>query len=152
MKPLIFIATLLLTSAAFAGTECKLQNLVRTITVVYEDEGSVPCHVEYDKPTEGMTQIPWNAQNEEGYCEARAEELKEKLVGWGWVCTESSDSSASMGGSSMGSSTSNMGSSTSKMGESSSEMGSSTSQEMGSSSSEMEAPTTGGSSSKMDDM
>lgn len=94
MKPLIFVSALMLVSAsASAGNyECKLEGLVRTITVVYEAEGAVPCHVEYDKPTEGMTQILWNAQNEEGYCEARATEFSERLQGWGWVCTEVSES------------------------------------------------------------
>lgn len=94
MKSLIFVSALMLLAAsAFADNyECKLEGLVRTITVVYEAEGAVPCHVEYDKPTEGMTQIPWNAQNEEGYCEARAAEFTEKLRGWGWVCIEVSES------------------------------------------------------------
>ncbi len=96
MKPLIFVSTLLLVSAsAFADNyECKLQGLVRTISVVYEGEGAVPCHVEYDKPTEGMTQIPWNAQNVEGYCEARATEFMQKLQGWGWACTDKSEADA----------------------------------------------------------
>ncbi|MEJ2130097.1 MAG: hypothetical protein P8Y95_00355 [Gammaproteobacteria bacterium] len=88
MKPLIVPVLLLIAAPAFADNyECRLQGLVRTISVVYEGEGPVPCHVEYDKPTEGMTQIPWNAQNEAGYCEARAKEFMEKLQGWGWACT-----------------------------------------------------------------
>lgn len=97
MKPLIFLFALMLASSpALAKYECKHEGLVRTISVVYEGEGNVPCHVVYDKPNEGMTQIPWNAQNEEGYCEARAAEFSQKLESWGWACTEQSAPAAEM--------------------------------------------------------
>ncbi len=76
--------------------ECKLQDLVRRVEVVYTTPGSaVPCEVHYYKDTEasGETQVLWTAQNEIRYCETRASGFVDKLSGWGWACEEAGDDS-----------------------------------------------------------
>ena len=77
-----------MTSALANPTVCTNSGLTRTVEVVYEMEGqAAPCEVIYNKQTEGTQQSLWRANNEEGYCEARAAEFIEKLEGWGWECT-----------------------------------------------------------------
>jgi hypothetical protein len=57
----------------------------RHIRVLYTYTGQkVPCEVVYEKAS--GSQSLWDAQNEEGYCEAKALELVEKQRGWGWDC------------------------------------------------------------------
>ena len=66
---------------------CSYGDLSRQIEVVYSDPGqAVPCEVIYNKQSEGTQQSLWRANNEAGYCEARAAEFIEKLEGWGWNC------------------------------------------------------------------
>ncbi len=66
---------------------CKHGNQTRTISVVYNTPGQmVPCEVLYEK-AEG-TQSLWNANSQEGYCEAKAEAFVEKQRGWGWECAK----------------------------------------------------------------
>lgn len=67
---------------------CTYGDLSRRIEVVYPDPGApLPCEVIYDKSGEGRIETLWRADNEAGYCEARAAGLAEKLAGMGWSCT-----------------------------------------------------------------
>lgn len=81
--------TICFSQMAFAGTAtiCTQGGMERKIEVVYLGADTVPCEVRYTKF--GDTQVLWNAQAEEGYCEAKAAEFVEKLRGWGWECVES---------------------------------------------------------------
>jgi len=64
---------------------CAFGEQERVISVVYEVEGeTVPCEVQYET-AEGV-ESPWSARNEEGFCEARAEEFVEQHRDWGWRC------------------------------------------------------------------
>jgi hypothetical protein len=70
--------------------ECIMGDLTRRVEIFYEPGGVLPCEVRYIKETEapGQTQVLWNAQNEAGYCEARAREFVERLRTLGWQCAE----------------------------------------------------------------
>ncbi len=70
------------------GYECRRADLVRQVEVQYLNPGqAVPCQVEYRKPSEGVdSQILWNAEREEGYCESKAKEFRSKLESRGWSC------------------------------------------------------------------
>lgn len=70
--------------AAAISFECKLDIVHRTISVAYPEQTPVPCQVQYTK--EGDTQILWQAENSEGYCEAKAREFAAKHESWGWQC------------------------------------------------------------------
>lgn len=72
---------------AATGYVCTQGGMERKIEVVYTGAGKVPCEVLYTK--DGASQVLWNAQNEEGYCEAKAAEFVEKQRSWGWQCVES---------------------------------------------------------------
>ncbi len=76
-------------AAAADSYRCESGELVRRIEIVYEPGRAVPCEVHYHKDSEspGAPQVLWTAQNEAGYCEARAAELAETLRGHGWSCT-----------------------------------------------------------------
>ena len=67
---------------------CTSGDAVRRIEVVHASGAPVPCSVNYHKDTEapGQSQELWSAQNEDGYCEARAEEFAERLERLGWQC------------------------------------------------------------------
>ena len=68
---------------------CRSNSETRVISVEYEHEGwQVPCKVKYDKPSESLTEYPWSATAEPGYCEDRAKFLAAKLENWGWTCAE----------------------------------------------------------------
>lgn len=76
-------------SPASASTECTMDQMTRTVTVVYGNPGQpVPCEVLYEKPADNQSLTLWRAQNEVGYCEARAAEFVNKLVDLGWACGE----------------------------------------------------------------
>jgi len=68
---------------------CTNGDQVRRVEIVYVTGEAVPCEVHYFKDTEapGAREIPWNAQSQAGYCEARAGELVANLRGGGWTCT-----------------------------------------------------------------
>jgi hypothetical protein len=70
--------------------------VTRRVEVLSEPGVSVPCEVHYYKDTEmpGEDQVLWSAQNEEGYCEARAAEFVERLEGMGWTCWDAGADSA----------------------------------------------------------
>jgi len=86
------LAVLLLPLVAVAQDDRKYQcsygGLERRIEIVSEGGLEVPCEVHYFKDTEapGEQQVLWTAQNEAGYCEARARELIARLEGMGWSC------------------------------------------------------------------
>ena len=90
IRLLIFVVSVIGSSMAIADDyECRSRNEVRTISVEYEHKGwQVPCKVKYEKPSQGVTEYPWNAQATAGYCEDRAEFLAGKLENWGWICTK----------------------------------------------------------------
>lgn len=68
--------------------QCSLDELTRRIEILHEPGVTVPCEVHYIKDTEmpGEVQVLWRASTEEGYCEAKAAELVQKLEGMGWTC------------------------------------------------------------------
>jgi hypothetical protein len=76
------------------GYQCALDEVTRRVEIYYETGSTVPCEVQYFKDTEmpGEREVLWRAGNEEGYCEARAAELVEKLRGMGWTCWAAGDS------------------------------------------------------------
>lgn len=65
---------------------CTHGDSVRTIRVLYHDEGPKACEVTYEKST--GTQTLWNANSDEAYCEDRAAEFVMKQEGWGWSCNK----------------------------------------------------------------
>lgn len=89
------VVCLLMTLGTYAAANpiaCANGELSRTIEVVYSDPGqAVPCEVIYNKSAEGSIETLWQANNESGYCEARAAELIEKLKSLGWECSEPSE-------------------------------------------------------------
>jgi hypothetical protein len=91
MKKLIVLSTFILSciNTQFSHADqtyiCLFDNSERLIKVSYTyADSKVPCEVVYEKNT--GSQVLWNAQSEEGYCEARAAEFVEKQRGWGWDC------------------------------------------------------------------
>lgn len=78
-------------SPAFHGGEsthvCTQGNLVRTVAVVYTNApDKLPCEVQYTKNT-GDTNTIYSATSTAGFCEAKAQELSEKLESSGWNCS-----------------------------------------------------------------
>ena len=66
---------------------CTYGQEERVITVVYQDqEMKIPCEVRYQKGD--STATLWTAENEVGYCEAKAQELVQKQRDWGWLCID----------------------------------------------------------------
>lgn len=67
---------------------CSYGDLVRRIEVVHTAGTPVPCRVNYHKDSEapGQSEELWNAQNEDGYCESKAEEFSVRLESLGWSC------------------------------------------------------------------
>lgn len=64
---------------------CTYGQKERIISVVYRDqETRSPCEVRYSKQCK--TETVWTAESAPAYCEARAQALMEKQVGWGWRC------------------------------------------------------------------
>ena len=76
--------------SAYADSwSCSRGNDVREIHIERATSSPVPCIVVYKKPTEGVEdQTLWSANNNEGYCEEKAQGLAAKLDSAGWVCTE----------------------------------------------------------------
>ena len=66
---------------------CKNGEEVRTISLIYNDEGSEKiCQVDYEKSS--GVQTLWTAIIDKDYCREKAEEFVQKQEGWGWECTE----------------------------------------------------------------
>lgn len=76
---------------------CMNGQLQRNISVLHEVEGQeVPCVVKYEKPSEGgITEFPWRADHQEGYCEEKADYLAERLASFGWECLKAEESEES---------------------------------------------------------
>ena len=68
---------------------CSSSNNVREVHIERSTAEAVPCDVVYKKHTEGVEdQVLWSAQNNDSYCDEKAEGLVAKLEANGWVCTE----------------------------------------------------------------
>lgn len=83
----LLLSAIVWSMSAQAGDvfHCAFGEQERVISVVYEVEGEVvPCEVHYTT-ADGM-ETPWSAQNEEGFCEEKAEEFVEQHRDWGWRC------------------------------------------------------------------
>ena len=81
-----FIGT---TSAYAESWSCSKGNDVRELHIERTTTEYVPCNVVYKKPTEGVEdQVLWNDENDDSYCEEKAQGFITKLESWGWVCTE----------------------------------------------------------------
>jgi len=63
---------------------CTYDGSVRTIRVLYHEEGQKVCEVTYEKST--GTQSLWSANSDESYCADKAAEFVAKQQGWGWDC------------------------------------------------------------------
>jgi hypothetical protein len=60
---------------------------IREVIIEYPESGALPCKVIYNKPTEGFEKrVLWRADNVEGFCEEKANELVTKLESLGWEC------------------------------------------------------------------
>ena len=60
---------------------------IREVIIEYPESGALPCKVIYNKPTEGFEKrVLWRADNVEGFCEEKANELVTKLESLGWKC------------------------------------------------------------------
>lgn len=69
--------------------KCELANLIRRVEVDFlEPPAAVPCQVNYYKDNEepGVQKTLWWAANAEGYCEEKAQNFVDKLIGLGWTC------------------------------------------------------------------
>ena len=92
MKRLLTLLLAAIPAAALAHDDhsyrCTSGDAVRRIEVVHAADAPVPCSVNYHKDTEapGSSEELWNAANEAGYCEARAEEFAARLESLGWAC------------------------------------------------------------------
>jgi hypothetical protein len=84
------IALLFAPIGAYAESwSCSHGNDVREVHIERPTSSPVPCSVEYRKLTEGVEdQTLWNAENDDSYCDEKAEGFIAKLESWGWVCTE----------------------------------------------------------------
>ncbi len=74
-------------AAGSSETVCKNGPMVRRVKVGIEGQSS--CKVSYLKETEepgGAEKVLWNAQQEAGFCQAKAQGFVEKLKGMGWAC------------------------------------------------------------------
>lgn len=66
---------------------CMHNENIREVIIEYQGPGTLPCKVIYNKPTEGFEKrVLWQADNMEGFCEEKANELVAKLESWGWKC------------------------------------------------------------------
>lgn len=64
---------------------CEKRGETRQISVHYSKAGKVvPCAVHYIKG--GSDQVLWQAQTQQGYCEAKAEEFADLQRQNGWQC------------------------------------------------------------------
>lgn len=68
---------------------CENGNLVREIRVERETDNPAPCSVVYNKDSEGQgSTVLWAASFDGAYCDAKADGLADKLIGFGWTCIE----------------------------------------------------------------
>lgn len=92
----VFSLPILVTAQDGQNYRCTNGDVVRRVEIVYMSAAAVPCEVRYYKDTEspGAPEVPWSAQNQTGYCEARADALVANLRGWGWNCVPTSAAGA----------------------------------------------------------
>lgn len=86
----IFAAILCLSAkTADAGNYlCHRDKATYWIKVDYETpDADLPCSV-YRWVLSGEPELLWRATREQGFCEAKAEEVKQRLVAYGWLCLE----------------------------------------------------------------
>ena len=76
--------------SAYADSwSCSRDNDVREIHIELTTTSPAPCHVVYKKQTEGVEdQILWSANNDDFYCDVKAQGLVAKLESFNWVCAE----------------------------------------------------------------
>ena len=76
--------------SAYADSwSCSRGNDVREVHIELTTSSPVPCHVVYKKQTEGVEdQILWSANNDDSYCDEKAQGLVARLESFEWVCTE----------------------------------------------------------------
>ena len=68
---------------------CSRGNDVREIHIELTTSSPVPCHVVYKKQTEGVEdRVLWSANNDDSFCDEKAQGLVAKLESFGWVCAE----------------------------------------------------------------
>lgn len=84
----VLIMTLLFSAAVLADSEfvCTMGDEERTISVIYQGDGLVPCEVHYDKGQ--GAEVLWSAEHTEGFCENKAREFVSRQEGWGYTCSE----------------------------------------------------------------
>ena len=89
----LFALVLLATTTGHAQTQCTNDGLLRSVNVVYPEQGQVlPCEVRYEKPAENQSMTLWRAENQIGFCEAQAEKFIAKLKDLGWSCSADTNS------------------------------------------------------------
>jgi|TARA_Y100000310_G_scaffold338011_1_gene426538 hypothetical protein len=104
MRRLVLFSILLVCNPIRAADNysyvCSHDGNERRIEVVYLSEDKrVPCEVRYIK--DSAAKVLWNARQQEGFCESKAESFAEKQKSWGWSCNRSDESDgASSGGAS----------------------------------------------------
>lgn len=71
---------------------CTKETDSRKIIVDYPRGTPLPCRVNYDKSPKASQEVEtiWQAINEEGFCEARADNLAARLKSTGWDCEKDS--------------------------------------------------------------
>lgn len=85
----VLFTCIAITATPVTASDCQYGKLNRSISVRYDVPGEpVPCQVLYVKHDEGVESTPWSANNEAGYCEAKAAELHQTLIDLGWACAE----------------------------------------------------------------
>ncbi len=86
----LVVTCLFIPVGAYAESwSCSHGNDVREVHIERTTAEAVPCNVVYKKLTEGVDdQILWNAENDDSYCEEKAQGFIAKLESWGWVCAE----------------------------------------------------------------
>lgn len=64
---------------------CSSRLETRVISVEYENTDSqTPCQVFYAK--NGTKKMVWQASQQTGYCENKAQAFVDKQIGWGFAC------------------------------------------------------------------
>lgn len=92
VRPFLLFSLLSLAAASVHAQSaqnwlCTFDNNERRIALDYLQSGqAVPCEVRYQRDNEAW-QTLWSANNEIGYCEAKAEEFIEQQQSWGWRCS-----------------------------------------------------------------
>ena len=87
MKAVVIIMGMLYSSPLMADVLCEKDSVSRTISVVYARPGlPLPCEVVYEKSETKEIETLWNAKNQAGYCETKAEQLIKMFEAIGWAC------------------------------------------------------------------